>query len=526
MKVVNAEEMQKIDRITIEEIGMPAEVLMGYAGKAIADYIAGNSGSFNKTAVFCGTGNNGGDGFVTAYFLFNRGFDVDIYVAGDIEKLSGTSSLYFNICRKSNINISIIKDDADRIDFKQYDLIVDALLGTGFEGAPRGIIKDCITNINNSGVKVLSVDLPSGLSSDGVAPEGEAVKAAYTVTIGLPKLSLVTYPGKQYTGELHIADIGFPAALTDSSDLRVELLERDYVKANLNLIKDADSHKGDAGHILLAGGFDGMEGAIIMSAVSAFETGAGLVTLLTTNQARNIIAGQIPELITKTLPSLDLQKTADEKTQANIKQDINNFFKDSRRYDALLIGPGMGRSESAFSIFSSIIDGLKESGIKKVLIDGDGLFYLAAYLQRKSLPKGISFILTPHFMEASRLLGKTVDDIKNNRLHYAMELAKKTSAVVVLKGPSTIITDGNNSLINTTGNPALGTAGSGDVLSGITGALLLKDMSMLNAAGIGVYIHGLAGDIRVRECKVPLLKATDIIDYIHDALDEATKPLM
>ena len=524
MKVVTSKEMQEIDRITIEGIGMPAELLMGYAGKAIADYISFNLGSLNRTAVFCGNGNNGGDGLVIAYLLFNKGFNIDIYIAGDIAKLSGTSTLYLNICNKSNINISVIKDTADKIDFNQYDLIVDALLGTGFEGAPRGVIKDCIEKINSSGVKILSVDLPSGLPADGEAPEGEAVKADYTITIGLPKVSLVTYPGKQYTGELYVADIGFPSKLTDSSELHVELIENDYVMANLSLAKDADSHKGDAGHILLAGGFDGMEGAIIMAAVSAFESGAGMATLLTTNQARNIIAGQIPELITRTLPSLDLQKKADETVQANIRQEINNFFRESRRYDALVIGPGMGRSETAFCIFSSILDGLKESGIKKVIIDGDGLFYLAAYLQKKSLPQGIFFILTPHFMEASRLLGKTVENIKNNRLYYAKELAKKTSAIVVLKGPATIITDGANSLINTTGNPALGTAGSGDVLSGIIGALLLKDMSMLDAAGIGVYIHGLAGDIRVDECKVPLMKATDIIDYIHDALDEATKP--
>ncbi len=529
MKAVTAQEMREIDRNTIEDIGIPADVLMGYAGKSIADYIADQLfrdfiPSQKKIAVFCGTGNNGGDGFVAAYFLLNKGFDVQIYLAGDFENISDTSNVYLNVCRRNNLIITPLNDsEIGNIDLEKYDLIVDALLGTGFTGAPRGIIKDSIEKIKNSGVKILSVDLPSGLPSDGEAPEGEVVQADYTVTIGLPKISLVTHPGKQYTGLLHVSDIGFPSTLTKSSALPVDLLDSAYIKGHLSLLKDADSHKGDAGHLLLVGGFDSMEGAIIMSAVSAFETGAGLATLLTTNQARHIIAGQIPELMTRTLDSFDLQ-IQEKNIQTNIKKDINKFFKEDKRYDAMIIGPGMGRSENASFIFNSIIDELKNSGIKKVLIDGDGLFHLSEYLRKsKVLPENISFVLTPHFSEASRLLGKPIDEIKNNRLFYAKELAKKTSSIVVLKGPATIITDGNNSLINTTGNPALGTAGSGDVLSGITGALLLKNISPVNAAGIGVYIHGLAGDICVEEHNVPLLKATDIIKNIHSALDRTMK---
>jgi hydroxyethylthiazole kinase-like uncharacterized protein yjeF len=336
MKVVTAEEMQKIDRITIDDIGIPAEVLMGYAGKSIADYIVDRifndlNPRLKRIAVFCGTGNNGGDGFVIAYFLFNKGFDVNIYIAGIIEKISAASNVYLNICKKCNMIIALVKDDLNTITLEKYDLIVDALLGTGFKGVPRGVVKDSIIKINNAGVNILSVDLPSGLPSDGEAPEGEVVKADYTVTIGLPKVSLVTHPGKQYTGNLHVSDIGFPSALTNSSDLMIDLLDSDYVKAHLSLLKDADSYKGDAGHILLVGGFDSMEGAIIMSAVSAFETGAGLATLLTTSQARHIIAGQIPELMTRTLNSFDMEQTHDANAKVSIKKDINNFFKEDKR---------------------------------------------------------------------------------------------------------------------------------------------------------------------------------------------------
>ncbi|MFH0974604.1 MAG: NAD(P)H-hydrate dehydratase [Spirochaetota bacterium] len=514
MKVVTAEEMQRIDRITIDDTGIPGEVLMGYAGKSIADYVISSFDSLKKIAVFSGTGNNGGDGFVIAYFLFNRGFEVDIYIAGDIHKISDTSNVYLNVCRKSSIKIILIEDELDKINLECYDLIIDALLGTGFRGSPRGVVKDVIEKVNDSSVEVLSVDLPSGLPSDGEAPRGAVVNADYTVTIGLPKVSLVTHPGIRYTGRLHITDIGFPATLSASPELRIDLLDSDYAKRHINLSLDADSHKGKAGHLLLAGGFDGMEGAIIMSAMSAFETGVGLATLLTTENARKIIAGRIPELITRTLPPFNLQNQPD-----NILKEITDFFKEDRHYDAMILGPGMGRTGYASVIFNFIIDNIKHSGIKKVLIDGDGLYHLSEYLKTKTLPKNISFVLTPHFSEASRLLEMPVDEIINNRLSSAKELAKRTSSVVLLKGPATIITDGNNTLINSTGNPALGTAGSGDVLSGIIGALFLRNMAVPDSAGIGAYVHGLSGDIYVEENNVQILKATDIINNIRLSLE-------
>ncbi len=524
MKAVTSEEMKRIDRITIDDIGVPGEVLMGYAGKSVADYVIANILPRRKIAVFCGTGNNGGDGFVAAYFLSNKNIDADIYIAGDIKKIPNDSNIYLGICRKNDINITVLDNDIlNKMDFGKYDLIIDALLGTGFSGSPRGIIKEVIDKINECGVKILSIDLPSGLPSDGEAPEGNVVDADFTVTMGFPKISLVTHPGKQYTGRLCVSDIGFPARITDDPGLPVELLDSDYVKAHLSLLKNEDSHKGDAGHLLLVGGFDGMEGAIIMAAVSAFETGAGLATLLTTNQARNIIAGQIPELITRTMESFDLKMTGNN-IKANIRHDINNFLNENRRYDAMVIGPGMGRSENASHIFNGLIGELSAGRIKRVLIDGDGLYHLSEYIvKNNNLPQNVSFVLTPHFTEASRLIGKSVDEIKKNRLFYAKEMAGRCSSIVTLKGPATIITDGKNSLINTTGNPALGTAGSGDVLSGITGSLLLKNISPMDAAGLAVYIHGLAGDICVEERNVPVLKATDIIKYIHSALDRATK---
>lgn len=520
MKVATAGQMQEIDRITIEKNGIPGEVLMGYAGKSIADYIQCNLKNVKKTAVFCGTGNNGGDGFVIAYFLTNAGYNADVYLSGIKGKVSKTADVYLKVCLNSGINIIEVNDEnLNSIDVKGYDLIVDSLLGTGFQGSVRGIIKSIIEKINESGVKTLSVDIPSGLPPDGEAPGGAVVRADYTVTIGLPKISLVTYPGRDYTGVLHVADIGFPASLTESDKLCSELVDGDYAGEKLNFTDDPDTHKGRKGHLLIIGGFDYMEGAAIMTARAALETGTGLITLLTTPGARSVTAGRIPELITGSIFRSDAachDSMNDKESLRDVETGLSEFFNSERKYDVLVIGPGMGRSLMSQTVFNTVLSNLERYGIKRILIDGDGLYHLSEYLRSGKLTGKAGFVITPHFMEASRLLGKPVDQIRNSRLKHAVELSNRTGAVALLKGPCTIISDGNKNLINTSGNPSLATAGSGDVLSGIIGALLLRKADILDAAGIGAYIHGLAADIAVN--KYPCLKATDITEFIREAV--------
>lgn len=523
MKIATALEMREIDRITIEKTGIPGEVLMGYAGKSIADYIRDNLRHVKRVVVFCGTGNNGGDGFVIAYFLANTGYGVDVYLSGNKEKVTETSKVYLKVCLNSGINIVEVNgENISKIDFKGYDLIIDSMLGTGFQGKVSGIIEEIIERINKSGIMTLSVDIPSGLPSDGEAPDGAVVRADYTVTIGLPKISLVTYPGRDYTGALHVADIGFPSSLTGSDELSAELIDENYARKKFDFTVDSDAHKGKNGHLLIIGGFDYMEGAAIMAARSALETGIGLVTALTTPKARSIIAGRVPELITASIFRRDAGYPDPVNNNhsdliRDIESGLSEFFGSDRKYDVIVIGPGMGRSVLSQIVFRFVINNLDKYGIKRVLIDGDGLYHLSEYLKSGKLPGKASFVITPHFSEASRLLGVSVDQIKNNRLKHAVELSGMTAAVALLKGPSTIISDGNKTLINTSGNSALATAGSGDVLSGITGALLLRKLDIIDAAGVGAYIHGLAADVAVNKIG-PNLKATDIIDFIREAI--------
>jgi NAD(P)H-hydrate epimerase len=536
MKVVYAEEMRRIDRYAIETMGIPGEVLMGFAGKAAAEVVEEYAGEGSRIAVVCGCGNNGGDGFVIAYLLHNRGCITEIFLAGSEEKISPSSKIYYNVCVNSGIPLRTVTGDSvpGDIDFSGYDIIVDSMFGTGFTGSPRGAAGELIAMINRSGSAVISIDLPSGLPSDGGAPEGNVVHADCTVTMGLPKLSCVTYPGMQYTGELHVADIGFPAFLTESEDLKMELVDDDYVLSRLGLRRETDTHKGAAGHLLLVGGFDGMEGAIMLTAIAAFETGLGLGTLLTTGKARSVIAGKIPELITASFPAIDEASQeysgilsdgiagTDEKIirlQEAVRNSCERFFRGRGKFGAMVIGPGMGRSVLSAQVFTVLMGSLEAFGIGRVLVDGDGLYHLAEYLKGNTLPEGADFIITPHFLEASRFTGEPVESIKQNRPAAAMALARRTGAAVLLKGPATLVSDGEGLLINTTGNPSLATAGSGDVLSGIIASLMLRDLSLPEAGGIGAFLHGRAADLFVADNEgIEIMKSTDSIGYIREAI--------
>jgi NAD(P)H-hydrate epimerase len=503
MKVATADQIREIDRISIEEYGIPQSVLMYNAGYESAKYIIDNFLPLKKVIVFSGTGNNGGDGFVTAYILKNSGILCDIVLCSDSKKLTESSKLYHDLCVKSEVSIM---ENSELIDFSGYDLIIDAISGTGFTGTPRNEIAETIRLINNSGIKIVSLDIPGGMSSDGKAVEAECIHAHTTVTMGIPKISLVTYPNKKFCGKIHIADIGFPKKLTESDELKTSIacpeIFSKYLKSDIH----DDIHKTENGTLLLIGGFDGMEGAIMLSAMAAFETGIGLAALITSENSRNIIAGKIPELMTKGIGN------------KNIEKEILNLITE-KKYDGCIIGPGLGRDSDAAAVFSAFFKSLDKSSIKKVLIDGDGLYHLSIIKEKLNDNNKINIITTPHFMEASRILGQNIEIIKNERLSFARELALKTGSVTVLKGPSSITTDGGNSIVNTSGNSLLASAGSGDVLSGIIGALMMRDIPVIVSASMGAYIHGLCADLFFEENEFPKMKAGDIIRYIRRAMN-------
>ena len=503
MKVVTAEQMRQIDRISIEDYSIPGFILMNNAGKSIADFIADKFPG-KSIAVFCGKGNNGGDGFAASFYLKNAGYNVIIYLAGYKDGVSNTSDLFLKMCEKSGVPLFETgeHDDPEFIPDKNM-VLIDALTGTGFKGAPSGTLLKFINIINSSECIVIAADIPSGLPSDGEGPHGPAVSADYTITMGLPKISLVTYPGAEYCGNVYAADIGFPGELTDSSDIKTSLAD-EYIIKNLPSGLETEAYKSKRGHTLIIGGFSGMEGAALLTASALFRTGTGLATLLTDCEARKITAGKIPELMTISFPDIP--------EKSRIIELIN-----VEKYSSLIIGPGMGRTGYASMIFTIVMDNLSDTKINKVLIDGDGLYHLSIYLKEKKLPENIQFIITPHFMEASGISGKTVEEIKATRLESCRSIASYSKTVCLLKGPGSIVSDGENSIINTTGNPALATAGSGDVLSGIIGSFMNMDIPIIQAGAAGMYIHGLCADIFLSENPQYTMKSGDIIERIREA---------
>ncbi len=520
MKAVTAEEMRRIDGGAIEQYGVPGAVLMGWAARVAANYVLDNFPGPGSAAVFCGCGNNGGDGFAIAYLLHNRGWRVSVYLAGDAGKISETARTYFEMCVKSRIEIVPSNGEGvSSIDIASADIIVDALLGTGFVGALRGPAADAVALINRSGKTVISVDVPSGLPSDGAGPDGEAVRADVTVTMGLPKISLVTYPGKRWTGKLVLADIGFPLELTASPELTTEMIDLEYASSRFPGPGDADAHKGSVGHALMIGGFEGMEGALLLAASACFQAGIGLVSALTTHGSRSVIAGKLPELMTAAIPGTGSEDIPAESVADSVSRGLGAFFGEGRPAAVTLIGPGMGRGPLSRAVFRAIIENRRLYGLERIIIDGDGLFHFAEWLAEGGAADG-DLIITPHFLEASRITSVHVEEMKGNRFAAVKSLAKKSSAVSLLKGPATLVSDGENTRINTTGNPALATAGSGDVLAGIISSLACRGLPSLDAAALGAWLHGRAADLFVAETGYAAMKASDIIAYIPKAVSE------
>ncbi|MGB4268651.1 MAG: NAD(P)H-hydrate dehydratase [Spirochaetota bacterium] len=520
MKVVTAQQMQEIDRITIQQYGIPGEVLMALAGRSVADYVL-HTVKAGSVAVFCGVGNNGGDGFVAAYLL-SQHVHTDIFVLGNINKLTPSSKIYYDVCQHANVRCFIINSESlAMVNLESYDCIIDALTGTGFSGKPKGLLEQVINRINESGKNVIAIDMPSGLPADGAVESESIIHAHTTITMGLPKINAVTYPGRYYAGNVIVADIGFPSVLCTSGNILRHLIDEEFFTSNYRPNTHYDAHKGANGNLLCIGGFDGMEGAILLCAQAAFAAGMGLVTIVTTQQARSIIAGIIPEAITRALNATASEPFAKDmygtvefmSIYKEMLAQLENIVQLSRP-TACIIGPGLGRSVSSAATIAACLKIAHKMQLP-TLIDGDGLYCLAQ-LPEAELPE--CCVITPHFKEAERLTGTPVNDIKKNRLLSAEGLAQKLKCVAVLKGPASIVTNGTTTYINTTGNPALATGGSGDVLSGIMGSLLSKGYDPLIAAALSVYIHGKAADIYCCETGNTMMQAGDIVEYIREAV--------
>jgi len=505
LKIVTASEMQEIDRKSIEEYGISGAILMERAGLAVASKINELFSDIVHRVlcvVLCGGGNNGGDGLVIARLLHNQGRDVRVFLTVKPEDLKGDAKINYNAAIKFGVPIRPIKEflTPPSSFFPCPCLIVDALLGTGLNKEVRSPLFETITKVNEMSYPVISVDIPSGISSDTGQIMGCAIKAQHTVTFGLPKRGHLLYPGAEYTGKLYVEDIGFAQALLKSEKIKVNLIGRDDA-VELMPPRPSYSHKGTYGHVLLVAGSRGKTGAAFMSAKACLRSGAGLVTIGIPETLMNIFQSRVTEEMTLLLPD-----RGDGTLSYSSADTILEFL--DRKAGVLAIGPGISVSNDTSKLMLSLITNSKAP----MIIDADGINAIAGRTDVLKTAKA-PIILTPHPGEMARLMSS--QQIEKDRINTAVSFAKKTKTYVVLKGVPTIVAmPEGEAFINPTGNPGMATAGTGDVLTGMISAFLAQGLTPLNASILGVYMHGLIGDIVAQKKGRHSLIASDIINAI------------
>jgi NAD(P)H-hydrate epimerase len=510
--VLTAEQMREADRYTIEETGLPGVVLMENAGAAVAEVIRDRYPAAQRVVVFCGKGNNGGDGFVVARRLLARSPLVVLACArGDVQ---GDARVHLDAYVRGG---GTVVDAGAAEDWRalvpglaRADLVVDALLGTGLARRPEGVLADAIAAIRSlatGGVPVIAVDMPSGVPANGGELSWPAVEAAVTVTFVAPKPGHILAPGCDHAGELIVADIGISEATVARTAPTLSLLDaRDAALAFPRRPRSA--HKGSFGHVLVIGGSMGKTGAAVLAAHGAFAAGAGLVTIATATMALPlVVAAARPEIMTEGLTTTSvgpLDRPAAVRALA---------LAQSR--DAVVLGPGLGADPATQAFVRELI---RECPVP-IVLDADALNALSGDIGADFVRRDRPCVLTPHPGEMARMLGSTAAEVQGRRLEAVRKAASATGAVVVLKGQRTLIADASGRVaVNPTGNPGMATAGTGDVLAGMIGAVLARGRDAWTAATSAVYVHGAAGDEAACRQGEESLTATDLIAGVPAAL--------
>lgn len=502
MKILTAQMTREAEERSVA-LGMEWIRLMENAGSAV---FAAIRRQFDLTAekfcVVCGSGGNGGDGFVTARKLRESGAAVSVVLSSGMPK---TADAIENYRRAVSLGVRIYDYTASAPDcltlLRNSTVIVDAIFGIGFHGVPEGNEKFLIEQINRLKAPIVSIDLPSGADCDGAAIPGACIRAALTVTFGALKPCHVFAPASACCGKVSCVPIGMPEAAFDGLDTVMETIDRRDVAA-VCAPRRADAHKGDFGFPLLICGSYGMAGAAAMAAKAALRCGSGIVTLAVPKSIYEILAAGIYEPV-----FVPLDQTGDGKISFYALPVIEEHLK---KATALLIGPGLGGGADVGRVVSEVV----KSAACPMIIDADGINALCGRIDIIKNARA-AVVLTPHPGEMARLLGKTAGEVQADRVGAARLAAQQTGAVVVLKGSGTIIAEPDGkTYINLTGNPGMASGGSGDVLSGMIAAFLGRGFGAVQAAKAAVYFHGAAGDIAAKELTQTAMLPTDLIDKL------------
>lgn len=519
--------MQTIDRITIEEYKIPAMVLMERAALKVTEHIEKlmenmTNWDEKKILVVCGVGNNGGDGVAAARMLYQKGYQVDVVVIGNMTHFSEQMKIQVEIAKR--LSVPFIQNPT----YTNYSIIVDSLFGVGLSRNVAGEYETAICNINESKAIVVAVDLPSGVNADDGSILGVAVKADITVTFGYSKVGLIRYPGGLVAGKVLVEDIGFPEQAYELAKERYEEWLEFYTfeKDDFKLLPERKqySHKGTFGTVLVVAGSKGMSGACYFAAKSAIRSGAGLVKVLTVDENREIIQTALPEAVVLTYTEESLKE---EQRKLEYIQAVEDA-------DSIIIGPGLGTND----LSKQILDFTLKYTRTWTILDADGINLLAREIDQKEaelrsqniedysrimwrieyIGKNIQqkIILTPHLKEFSRLLGVSVSKINKNFVDIMKLCSYNNSLIHIIKDARTTVVQGKKCYINTSGNDGLATGGTGDTLTGIIGGLLAQGIQPMDAACLGVYAHGLTSEVYKENHYSGSMIASDVIDMIQD----------
>jgi hydroxyethylthiazole kinase-like uncharacterized protein yjeF len=510
MKIATSQQIKNIDRRAIREFGIPGTVLMENAATAVMAemerFFDGLAGV--RVGILCGKGNNGGDGLALARRLVIRGVAVRVALLAPFSAVAGEAKVNLSILRTTDVEITPNASARSLSDIIAWsDVIVDAMLGVGLSSPLKGLYAQAVNMINSSGRPVVAIDIPTGIDADTGMVMGAAVKADLTVTMALLKRGLVLHPGARYAGALRVADIGVPAEAVDREKITVTLLDRGYAWGLIPR-RGPDSHKGDFGHLMVVAGSPGKAGAAVMSARSSLRSGVGLVSVATPNGLVPIVQSHIAEAMC--IPSAEsIEGTLGLGSEEEL-------LKAAVGMSACAIGPGLSTHYETVQVVRNLLQRLTVPAV----IDADALNALAGFtdiLKRTKAP----VILTPHPGEMGRLVGLSSSDVQKDRITIASEFATKHKVVLVLKGAGTVVAcPDHETFINSSGNPGMATAGTGDALTGMIGGLLAQGYPAKQAACLGVYLHGLAGDLAAKEKGEAGMIAGDLIEKIPDAIKE------
>jgi NAD(P)H-hydrate epimerase len=508
MKIVNTFEVRDMDRTAIEKYGIAEELLMENAGQAayavISKEIGIKSIRNKKFIVFCGVGNNGGDGLVTARKIYSKGGKVKVFILGDPDKFKGAAKTNWLIVSKLALEIYRLKN-TEEMTIKQgildSDVLIDAIFGTGLSREVSGLYGEIIDFINQSGKKILSIDIPSGINGNNGKIMGKAIKADYTVTFGLPKFGNILYPGYKMGGKLYLSHISFPSSLYENDSLKIELNQP--LKLPQRII---DGHKGNFGKVLFIAGAATYFGAPYFSSFSFMKAGGGYSCLAAPASMVPFIASKASEVV-----FIPQKETREGSISLDNKKALLEI---AEKMDMVVLGPGLSLQEETQKLMRELIGEIK----KPLLIDGDGLTAISKDLSIIRRREGMT-ILTPHLGEMSRLSGLGIAEIQNNKIDILRNTARDLKSIIDLKGSHSLIgcPDGRV-FINMSSNSGMATAGSGDVLSGTIAAMHGLGLPLEKAVREGVFMHGFAGDLAARDKGEDGITAQDILDYLPQAL--------